>query len=200
MHVKNRKRLSDSHGHLRRFVATSLCVAALVTCGQDPVHPLKPPDRSSPRAALKTFLDSGDAVGLYLAHEYIKAPSRAKFNHLVELSETSVRSLDMSEVPQASRVKRGRSAAIALYETLSRIQLPPTDEIPSSDELTKLATTNILQWTIPNTEITLARTSNGEFLFTPQTVARAQDFFDRVQGLPCTRPVPLEKVLETLGN
>ena len=41
-----------------------VCAGAL---GQDPVHPLKPPDRSSPRATLKTFLESGDAVGEFLA-------------------------------------------------------------------------------------------------------------------------------------
>ncbi len=36
----------------------SLLVVATAT-GQEPAHPLKPPDRSSPRAALKTFLDFG---------------------------------------------------------------------------------------------------------------------------------------------
>jgi MscS family membrane protein len=198
--VKNRIRLSDSHAHLRRLVAASLCVAALVTFGQDPVHPLKPPDRSSPRAALKTFLDSGDAAGLYLAREYLPAPSHAKFNRLLLLSETTLYSLDMSEVPQAARIKRGRAAAIALYETLSRIQLPPYDEIPAAEPSGALVSTNAVTWTIPNTEIALARTSSGEFLFTPQTVARADEFFQRVRNLPCTRQVPFEKVLETMGN
>jgi len=198
--MNRKKNPSMRHAHLSWLVAASLCVAAMVACGQDPVHPLKPPDRSSPRAALKTFLDSGDAVGMYLAREYLPAPTHAKFNQLIALSETTLYSLDMSEVPQAARVKRGRSAAIALYETLSRIQLPPADEIPSEEHFNRLATTNALHWTIPNTEIALARTANGDFLFTPQTVARAEEFFHRVRNLPCTRPVPFEKVLETMGN
>jgi MscS family membrane protein len=139
-------------------------------------------------------------VGLYLAREYLPAPSHAKFNHLIALSETTLYSLDLSEVPQAARVKRGRAAAIALYETLSRIQLPPVEQIPSADHFGLLATTNVLHWTIPNTEIVLARNSSGDFLFTPQTVARAQEFFERVRNLPCTRSVPFENVQETMGN
>jgi hypothetical protein len=38
---------------------------ALIALGQEPEHPLKPPDRSSPHAALKTFLEAGDAVGAF---------------------------------------------------------------------------------------------------------------------------------------
>ena len=39
------------------------------------------------RAALKTFLDSGDAVAAYLARDYLPSPSRARFDRLVSLGE-----------------------------------------------------------------------------------------------------------------
>ena len=52
---------------------------ALTALGQEPAHPLKPPDRSSPAAALKTFLDSGDVIGSFLVQDYLPSPSRAKW-------------------------------------------------------------------------------------------------------------------------
>src|SRR5512137_1774050 len=107
---------------------TSLLLVATLR-GQEPVHPLKPPDRSSPRAALKTFLEAGDAVGTFMAKEYLPSPSRAGFHRLVSLGDPIVQCLDLSEVPPAARGKVGRAAAAALYVTLSRIDLPPFDEI-----------------------------------------------------------------------
>jgi len=168
----------------------------LITFGQEPANPLKPPDRSSPRAALKTFLDDGDALGVFLSRDYLPSPSRAEFHRLVSLGDAAVQSLDLSEVPPASREKTGRSAATALYETLSRIQLPPPDQIPDADQLARLAGTNAPRWVIPNTEIELARVSSGpragEFLFSPETVARVEGFYERVRGLAYQRPPPLK--------
>ena len=65
-----------------------LC-AALIALGQEPAHPLKPADLSSPRATLKTFLDAGDAAGAYMAQEYLPSPSRAKFDHFIRWREPS---------------------------------------------------------------------------------------------------------------
>jgi hypothetical protein len=45
-------------------VLVLLLSVAAIALAQESVHPLKPLDRSSPRAALKTFLDLGDAVGI----------------------------------------------------------------------------------------------------------------------------------------
>lgn len=178
----------------------AFCFAGFIALGQEPAHPLKPPDRSSPRAALKTFLDSGDALAAFLAREYLPSPSRAEFHRLIELGDATVRSLDLSEVAPATRVKTGRGAATALYETLNRIQLPPSDEIPTADQLNPLAGTNAARWVIPNTEIVLVRAPSGprsgEFLFSGETVARADEFYGRVRGLAYTRPVPLENLRE----
>ena len=107
-----------------------MLLVALTALGQEPAHPLKPPDRSSPRAALKTFLDSGDAVGAFLAREYLPSPSRAEFQHLISLGDQLLPCLDLSHMPPATRAKTGRVAALALYDTLSRIQLPPSDQSP----------------------------------------------------------------------
>ena len=182
----------------------AFCLAASIALSQEPAHPLQPPDRSSPRAALKTFLDSGDALGAFLARDYLPSPSRAEFHRLIALGDAAVQSLDLSAVPKATRVKTGRAAAIALYATLSRIQLPAPDDIPGAGQLTPPNGTNVTRWVIPNTEITFERVQSGphsdEFLFSPDTVARAEGFYERVKGLPYARPVPLENLKEIVAT
>ena len=86
-------------------VLVPLLSVAAIALAQEPVHPLKPPDRSSPRAALKTFLDFGDAVGAFLAHDYLPSPSLANILHLRSLGDNIVQGLDLSELPPASRRK-----------------------------------------------------------------------------------------------
>ena len=106
----------------------------------------------------------------------------------------------MSELPPATRVKAGRAAALSLYETLSRIQLPPASEIPTANQTNPTAGTNATRWVIPNSEIALVRVASGprsgEFLFSAETVAKADDYYERVRGLAYARPIPLEHMRE----
>jgi hypothetical protein len=110
---------------LRRLaVLWAALFIATLAWGQDPLHPLKPTDLSSPQATLKTFLNAGDAVGAYLSRDYLPSPSRTKFDHLVSLAGPVVKCLDLTEIAPAARRKTGFAAAAGLYETLNRIQLP----------------------------------------------------------------------------
>jgi MscS family membrane protein len=181
-----------------------LCFMAGIAHSQEPVYPLQPPDRSSPRATLKTFLESGDALGAFLAREYLTTPSRTEFHRLIALGQAPVNCLDLSETPPAARLKAGRAAAVALYGTLSRIPLPAFEDIPDAEQMSRLTGANANRWVIPHTEIVLARVQSGprgdEFLFSPETVARAVDFYTRVRGLAYTRSVPLENVHDLLVN
>src|SRR5437667_3164418 len=190
---------------LRRLQISSsfLCVAT-AAWGQNPVNPLRPLDLASPRATLQTFLESGDAVGAYLAQDYLSSPSRTKFNHLFLLAQPVLECLNLTEVAPTARRKAGFSAAGALYETLSRIQLPPFDQIPDAAQLKALSSSDAERWVIPNTEIVIERMKsgphNGEFLFSAGTVYRAEEFYERVHGLAYTRPVPLEHFREITMN
>ena len=92
--------------------------------GQEPVQPLKPLDRSSPRAALKAFLDSGDNLGA-LVDEYLKSPSRAGFHQAIVQGDVVLSGLNLSEIPVAARDAR---RPVPSYPTISRISastLPP---------------------------------------------------------------------------
>ena len=98
--------------------------------GQERAHPLQPPDRSSPRATLKTFLDSTDAIATFLAQEYLPSPTLARVLALAVLAQTPLGCLDLSNVAPSARRKTGGAAALALYETLSKIDLPAWDDDP----------------------------------------------------------------------
>ena len=184
-----------------RFGAVVLLfLAVTVVWGQSPESPLKPPDRSSPRATLRTFLDACDAIAAFIAHEYIPAPSRAKFGQMVELSAVPVETLDVAALPPAARLKGSRAAAMSLYEVLSRIELPPIDSIPDAKDVAAGAGGGLTRWVVPGTEIALVRVQagprSGEWVFSPDTVARAGDFYERVRHLPYRRPVPMEGAKE----
>ncbi|MGW8286558.1 MAG: mechanosensitive ion channel family protein, partial [Candidatus Deferrimicrobiaceae bacterium] len=159
--------------------------------------PLKPLDRSSPRAALKTFLDSGDNLGALLDNEYLESPSRAKFHQAILQSDVVLDGLNLSEIPVAARKMTGRAAAAALYGVLNKITLPPWEAIPDGTELAANGT-NTIRWVIPDTEIVLERTTDSigevKFLFSPETVKRASEFHKKVKGLPYQRAVPLENM------
>ena len=75
-------------------VLLALLLVATFAVAQEPSFPLKPPDRSSPRAALETFLASGDELAAFLVKDYVPAPSREKFDRAASLGEVFVRALD----------------------------------------------------------------------------------------------------------
>jgi len=190
---------STARDRLRRHaILWVLFFGVTVTAaGQESVQPLKPLDRSSPRAALKTFLDSGDKLGAFLGNEYLESPSRAGFHQAIVLSDIALSGLDLSEIPLAARERTGRAAAVALYGVLNRIPLPAWEAIPDGMELAANGTSTI-RWVIPDTEIVLESStdSTGEmkFLFSPETVKRAFEFHEKVKGLPYQRAVPLENL------
>ena len=154
-------------------------LAVLGASGQEvansPIHPLQPPDTTSPRATLQTFLGELDrAVALYRAED----PSSR------EVFLTATRCLDLSQVPPRFVEATSNDATLLLKEVLDRIELPPRAAIPGRDAVAAEALT---RWTVPHTEIELVLIQDGpragEFLFSPATVGRSREFFERVRQL-----------------
>ena len=161
-------------------------------------HPLEPVDTSSPRATLNSLLTSVDGVLKLLGGEYRRAPTYALALKGMVPVEGALATLDLSETPPATRVESGLDAGTYLYEVLSRIELPPPNGIPGKSAVS--GPNPISRWTIPHTEITIARVTEGQqtgqYLFTPETVARAESFYLKTRDLPYRRPVPLEHPAE----
>ncbi len=139
-------------------------------------HPLAPPDRSSPRATLTSFLGSVDrAWELFSADDLA---FREPFRNAREC-------LDLSDIPPLVLGEVSAESALILKEVLDRIELPPMEEIPDSAAVEALG---IERWTIPRTEIRMVRVSDGEYqgewLFSAKTVSRVEEFYARVRHLP----------------
>jgi MscS family membrane protein len=166
-------------------------------------NPLAPPDTSSPRATLQSFLDNVreaydvlmPAYASYLAAPSLFPPDSAREveERTQELLERAVRTLNLAEIARALRANVGLERALLLKEVLDRIPLPPLDAIPDAtatktEESESATDTDISRWIIPGTEITIARVEEGprqgEYLFTATTVARSKEFYQRVRKLP----------------
>jgi MscS family membrane protein len=168
-------------------------------------HPLEPPDTSSPRETLGTFLTATDQMLMLIRDEGAGKRSREGLRQLEQLDIRSQRTLDMSEIAPEARIKVGPDVQVHLYEVLSRVELPPMDKVPGPEEIE--GNPDLDRWTLPHTEIRIRRVAKGprrgEFLFDPDTVARAQEFYQRTRGLPYLRQPPIEgfgSFLEVYGG
>jgi MscS family membrane protein len=161
-----------------------LCVLLLWICvstagAAQAIHPLAPPDTSSPRATLKTFLDNmNNAVSAYKAGHK---------NEAIAFDGRAARCLNLEKEPPALRHVLGFYATLYLKETLDRIEIPSDDEIPDAKTV---RTEKISSWTIPYTEITISLvkedSSVERFLFSNATVRNAEKYYNEVKNLPYT--------------
>ena len=175
------------------LLATGLLLAVSCVHAADE-YPLEPVDTSSPRATLYSFLSEVDGVWRLYRDQYWDTPGRELSRYLQARATRALRTLDLSEVAPSARAEVGYESGTYLYETLSRIELPPAEEIPDATAFGDSG--GPARWTIPHTDIAIVRITEGprkgEFLFSSDTVARAYEFFLNVHDLPYRRVVPLE--------
>src|SRR5262249_54168974 len=158
----------------------------------------------SPQATLAGFLATIDEALSLTRDELLNSgtsDTRMR-TRVTELYAKAARTFDVSQVPPEAQGEVSRDAALHLYEVLARIALPPEPEIPGAESFAE--SKKNAKWTIPDTEITLARVDEGErageFLFSPKTVERAKEFYDRTRDLPLVRAVPLTNIVERQAN
>lgn len=136
--------------------------------------PLEPPDTSSPRATLHSFLDS--------TNEAVRLFERGDPAYVVAL-EDATRCLDLSELPPGGGGAESTETVVLLKEILDRIEIPPPSAIPDADEAEELDA-----WTIPHTELTIALIPEGrragQWVFTEDTIDRLESFYGKVRALP----------------
>ena len=144
---------------------------------QDP-YPLRPPDTSSPRQTLRSFINNTD----FAIKTWLQGPLGSRgIRTLLAAFET----MDFSGMTQSESFSVQVERALLLKELLDRLALPPFEEIPGEAEVKKRGVT---QWTIPDTRITIAQVKEGrragEFLFTDATVRQLDLFYRLAKGLP----------------
>ena len=167
------------------LVVAALCLLIAVA-GSRAAHgtdqPLAPADTSSPRATLESFVETVDAMYDDLLHSPPSADQRGRFRRRLAAVANC---LDLSEVAPSLIDSTRRQAAVSLKEVLDRIALPAAAEIPDA---AAAAAESLSRWRVPHSEITLVRLTEGpragEWVFSADTVARAEDFFRVVEHLP----------------
>ena len=143
--------------------------------------PLAPLDTSSPRATLRSFRDTTDRIFRNMRGG-LTAETRAENGHLIAQTLTC---LDLPEFAPSLATSKGREAATCLKEVFDRIPIPADSAIPDA---AAVKTDSITRWRIPGTEIMLVRIETGprqgDFIFAPEAVTRAESFFARVRSRP----------------
>lgn len=184
-----------STARLARRVVTTLLIFTAPALAADDANPLKPADTSSPRGALRTFIDS-----VTQANRILRS---ARFTHMTEPGlfaseavETQIRraedalsratrTLDLSDAPPTALQDIGLEKALLLKEVLDRIVLPEDSAIPDA---AAAKGQDLVRWRVPDTEIVIVRVAAGprigEYLFSTDTVARVDGFYRKIRDLP----------------
>jgi MscS family membrane protein len=177
--IKNSNR---AHALAAVLCCLSLLFSPCIACGNgiagdQPIRPLAPPDRSSPRGTLRTFLDSMNSA--------LDAYKRGHHEEAKSLAVPALQCLDLQKEPPALKHFIGLDAALYLKEVLDRIEIPSDQDIPDAKAV---QAEHISRWAIPYTEITIALVehegSTGQFLFTNETVTNSGKFYQKVRSLP----------------
>jgi MscS family membrane protein len=184
-----------------------LCFLLLVLCAGNPavgqqapagenaaaidLHPLRPPDTSSPRDTLRSFQTSiADAIDAWR-----RGPLDARgIRNVVSAAST----LDYSATAEREFFTGRVEKILLLKELLDRIPLPPVGQIPGDAEV---AARGITRWTIPDTRITIAKVTDGpragEFLFSADTVQQLELYYRLAKDLPYKRGATATGMYET---
>ena len=177
----------------------ALCVSAPNLAAND-LYPLEAPDTSSPRATLESFQTIVREAKPIIGKVRTSGFSNEITHELRDLRLHAMQCLDLSQVPKKFRDDVGPESVVLLAEILGRIELPPYQKIP---DVHALEFKKISQWRIPHTEITITRVMEGprqgEYLFSPGTVARLKEFFHKIRSLPY-RPDAVIKKLGPAGG
>ncbi len=190
MKLKRRLQQIVLWGLVLLVLQTSLTAAPLVK------RPLAPPDTSSPQATLRSFVENvNESYRILMAayEQYLKEPGPFPSTSVSEqakqakiLFKRAERCLNLSEIPPRLKQDAALEGTLLLKEVLDRIELPPYAESPDTEAFT--ADKQLSRWTLPDTEIHIVQVEEesqaGEFLFSTETVARLEEFYQKVKKLP----------------
>lgn len=140
-------------------------------------HPLEPVDTSSPRGTLESFIDKSREAAL--------AYRRGNYEEAKMFSRRILQCMNLDQELPDLREAVGFESMLYLGEVLHRIEIPPYDDIPDKKAVQEQ---KITSWAIPHTPINIGLStegsSKGQFVFTPETVKRSSEFYNKVKGLP----------------
>lgn len=142
------------------------------------LFPLEPPDTSSPKATLASFITYTDKL-----HDEADAKEEVTLEQ--EYLQRAEQCFDLSRTPPTLRREVAVESVLMMREIFDRIKLPAMENVPDR-HATEAAKTDY--WRIPHTEITIGKIADGPrkgaYLFTYDTVSRLEGFYNEVKDLP----------------
>jgi len=173
--------MSITFKYLRAMLIFWLFAASLAAAQP---HNLAPPDTSSPRTTLKSYLDIMGEYGRLLRADIHTKDQASKLRDQ-NLEDKAERCFDLSKISRERVEEVANNALNILIEILDRIEIPPYEDIPDA---ATVRSEEITRWRIPKTEITIAKVKEGpregEWLFSPETLARLKEFYKKIKHLP----------------
>jgi MscS family membrane protein len=159
------------------------------------IYPLEPPDTSSPRATLQSFVANMKAasevfttmMAIYRQEPglYFSAQAKVHQDRMRTFLNRAARCLDLTEVSPTLSPRVSLESMLLLKEVLDRLDPPDPGSVPDAQAV---AAANLDRWRIPHTEIVIAKVTKGdrtgEFLFSPATLHRLPEFYEKVRNRP----------------
>ncbi len=171
-------------GNRLAVLCCALWIAVACTAQAAEPFPLEPPDTSSPRATLFSYLEN-NALGIARYRQ-----DQSKQSVLAAFARAQ-RCLDLSEVPPDLGEFGAVEASLLLYEILNRAGVPDPDQVPDAGAVEE---GELRTWTVPRTSISIVRVEEGErageFLFSPRSAREARKFYAQVEHLPHATDYP----------
>ncbi|MCG6881262.1 MAG: mechanosensitive ion channel [Deltaproteobacteria bacterium] len=142
-------------------------------------HPLAGLDLESPRETLRAFITTMNRA--YAASLESGLRSQKAWAFVLRASDC----LNLGKVPPTMVHAVRIESTFLLMEILNRVELPSFNAIPDKQ---MMKAEGWSRWTIPNTEITISKVSEGpyegQYLFSHKTVTRLEEFYERSKHLP----------------
>ncbi len=165
-------------------------------------NPLAPPDTSSPRAALESYLmlmEEAENIWRNVRSEFQESPNRfltAKQEHRLDfvraMFDKAAGIFDLSDIPDTARKSASLEIVLQFQEILDRIYLPAMEDVPGGPAGSFLNSKAIGElperWKIPGTGIVFERTDtpgNGSrYLITKASVDQIPDNYELIKSFP----------------
>lgn len=159
--------------------AVTLAALSPVAMAKARPTPLAPIKTENPKDTMRTFMT---AMSQY--QKGLKSGNRQDQSAIL----TAVRTLNLAGVGQLLQEDTGKEAAIYLKEAIDRAividygKIPPTKADSKNPDFKQPES-----WRLKDTEITIAKVTEGpragEYLFSPDTVKRAKEFYEKIKHL-----------------
>lgn len=154
-----------------------------------------------PRETFGSFLRLKDELEMSVS-SYLQDHSREDFDRLTTARDVAEELFDLSAVPEAARDVVAADSLIAILDIFDRIDVPPLGSVPVAEDFDQSSAP--AGWRIPDTPLRIGRVDagdrQGEFLFTPRTVAIVPRFSKQVRQLPSRSSVDIDSWSQTLSN